>query len=628
MGLRRGNAAPLVDIRVLSSDEGLDDAEDGGFIELPGMQAAGEASAEPHFAFRLQPMHRLRPLGSPRRPAHSSGLSASEVKFRLFGSKKKKRPSSPPAAEPLDCVSELAIISVSDIRAQPNLLLGPQRPHGGAGGTDTPWRSKYFQQSKLVNVMRDCGGTSDSFVLSRRNSTREPITMLRLVFDDAPIEPGDEADATVVVTPGWHRLRTPLVPCGAGGGAAGWLEYRRDLGATPIADIDFVDLGAGQPPDGFTPITPSISDAVQAAAGDKPRRSAFRDLRLAVQLGDTAPAEFRPVDAVSDGTSTAQVLEEGMLRVGPSDTVSQTIIAHLDQPILSDIRPEVSVTLYRHAGPEAFVLGSKLTTDNSLTLTIERTDAPKGWDTDVHVTWQVYGIPPPPTSGRADRGRRGAVGAVENGANRLEAAARQGGDAAPDLSVAIDAMNSRDTWLSDLSFEVDGWAPINHVGVSFVGQRTFVLRAGWRPAAAQLLVAVTLRDDLRTVTLSSPVVVVNRLEHEVQVCYQRTMHDETVVGTVPVGERLALPIGAVDVESDAQESFVPLFRFWCTDEGEGPCCPRSYQVARSPLAPRSGVFRNSHARPCRAERPHVARRRCRRVRVHQARAGDCGALGA
>ena len=74
-----------------------------------------------------------------------------------------------------------------------------------------------------------------------------------------------------------------------------------------------------------------------------------------------------------------------------------------------------------------------------------------------------------------------------------------------------------------------------------------------------MVVAVTEKDGMKIITLSSPVIVENRLLQPIELCYQQTLHDETAHQTVPPGGQVAFPLGFTD--NIADEPQAPLRRF-------------------------------------------------------------------
>ena len=111
-----------------------------------------------------------------------------------------------------------------------------------------------------------------------------------------------------------------------------------------------------------------------------------------------------------------------------------------------------------------------------------------------------------------------------------------------------------------ITVELDGWAPLNNIPVNKIATSTYVLSPTWRASAVSLSVSIVEVRGRKTVTLSAPVVIKNRMDFPIEVCYQQEMNDETVLDRIDPGGRCSLPIGMYDnILSDLH---VPLRRLF------------------------------------------------------------------
>ena len=504
-------------------------------------------------------------------------------------------------------ISEIDIVSLPDIKTNPNALLG------APGGIDVPWISKY-REGTLIDLT--LGRGNSTFLLHRCNPTQGAITAIRIVHSvaftereekvatdakggDATIptpteatcpdtdDDGDAAGASfTVISPAksaahhsaavWERV-FPALNIGAelvsvdaaGSDGLVYLEVLREDGAHPIDAIDFIFPESEPVPDGF-----QILDTL---IGPTSSSSWFRSRQLALvyRLGDLAPAPA--MRGLQSGTSrTTRKVDAGIALLGPSRSVNKTVAIHTTVRIPWQKRPTITAVPLpnpaNESGVTRWTFACEPISETAFSVIASRADQHTGWSQELSVSWSIS-----IANDGAGNGGGGGGGDIDEvdllaaaggggGANTVEgnrAADEPMGIAeAPTEFQAIAVLGNHGLKIPRISFEVEGWKPLSNIEVDESATRVFILEPLWKPSPARVAVSIAVDDnDCLTIQIASPVVVRNTFDYPIEVCHQETLNDDTVLGVAAAGSVLAVPVGVADAYHYG-EIMVPLHAFW------------------------------------------------------------------
>lgn len=522
-------------------------------------------------------------------------------------------------------ISELDIVSHQNIRQNPNLLYGRQ------GDYDVPWLSGYRKDRReLVDITQGAG--NNTFLLYRRNPHFHPITAVRVVWvESSSKSPGPSPSASpsrssgstvtgtgqnVSLESGWHRV-TPALNIGVDRttwnsllepAKLGYLEFRRDLGAAPLYELDFVFVETERILDGFTvldadllPPFPARTKGQQSPEVTRRGRVSKRSKSSSGPGAHDEPAVMRMIALYGDwpkdllecgdykGSSgdcdkrltapevqvdlaapPAQLVDAGVATIGPSRESRCARAVHSNVPIPWDSGPtftvhDMSSQQPASASSSSIMGGSQWKfrcepiSDTMFSIVATRDDMPTGWSNDLTVGWKVS-LPAGPAKGEAgldDRQILEADGSsfhqrVNNESSKQTASA---------VFQAIAVLNSGHSKIPKISIEIEGWHPLSNLVIDAeFPTRVCVLEPTWRDCRARLYVSVRLVNRRMLIQLSSPVVIRNTFEFPLRVCCQHTLNDETEHGVCEAGGIFALPVGVAD-SYHFDEIMVPLHVF-------------------------------------------------------------------
>lgn len=442
-------------------------------------------------------------------------------------------------------ITEITVVSHPNIKENPNLLLGYNVDF------TVPWCSKY-RDSGLLDLNQGKG--NNTYLLYRRNDTMLPITAVRIVRDETSATDTSKEDySTFTMQPPtidpqqavwkWIRLPTPLNVGGDGfTNAPVFFEYMREPGASPIVAIDFIFADSESVPTGHVMGDTSICMPSSLSF------SKSQDLKMVMRYGDYAQ-NLSMLYATDSRVSRAQmhILDAGVARVGVSRTVQKTVtvqstvsIPWSSKPVFS-VKPQNSAS----AGSTQWRFSCEPVSEMVFSIIVTRTDQATGWSSDLSIDWSI--------SVRKQEGSK--VEYSSPGATLAEP------EAAPKMFQAINVLGRHGSKIPRISFEIEGWKPLSNIDVDYNTTRIFVLEPIWKPGMARVAVSVRLDEYVKVIELSSPIIIRNGFDFPLQVCYQQTLNDDDLLGTVEPGAVFPIPLGLGDTYHFG-EIMIPLHMFW------------------------------------------------------------------
>ena len=558
---RHGHGAPLTDIVVV--DQTRNEGVPATYSAMPRSLSAGLGplpSRHLLIATKRQPIlpeaERMRASSDARaRARHSTqDRAGSESNRPHLAQPPRVDASAPPdfvaivsktSGGAVGAITELAIVSHPDIKQNPNLLLGYDVDF------TTPWCSKY-REGSLLDLNQGKG--NNTYLLHRRNHSVLPITAIRIVRDEAIAEEVQKADHTTAhMQPPkekkdagckWIRLQTPLNVGGDGfANAPAYIEYMREPGASPIVSIDFIFADSEPVPTGHIVADASVTTPSSLF-------SKYLDLKLVLCYGDyvqNLPLLFTP-EARRRSRAQMHTLDTGVASVGMSRSVQKTVMVQSTVSIPWSSKPVFSVKPHGIAaatGSTQWSFSCEPVSEMVFSIIVTRTDQATGWSTDLSIDWSI--------SIRKDRGSKTAFVSPE--ATLAEP------EAAPKIFQAVNVLGRHGSKIPRISFEIEGWKPLSNIDVDYNTTRVFVLEPIWKPGQARVAVSVRLDDHVKVIELSSPIVIRNGFDFPLQVCYQQTLNDDDLLGSVDPGGVFPIPLGLAD-NYHYGEIMIPLHMFW------------------------------------------------------------------
>ena len=688
---RRGCGAPLIDVALAYIND--NEALPHNFVALPRLVNSGYESAFPvqigykrHDAeYTVKPASATKPVE--KDVSHGGGLMGSEILSRLLPRKKKAavRQTGPTTPDQADSSFITGLVVFSSSSKAVSWRSGVLSDQGN-------WHSKY---RKLERVDVSDGQANPTYVLHTREAGFPAITSLRISVAvsvpqarlptspapsrssaSKPAEHDEELQAD-----GWIRVLPALNANNTLDQPPMWLEFRRDVGASPVESIDFIYAESEPVPEGFMMLDQSLS-----MVANKGRIFKKRDIRMVFRLGEPPRMSFKLIKADDSDSRSAVLLDSGVARIGAvGDGGIETrrekdVLVETNVPLRKSTRPTITASACPSQHAAEFVFTCKVINEHSFTINSLRTDRPHGWPHDLHVRWTVMGdgsadptataaaaaaaaaavdqevrsrsgtmegrsrvsslseslsrspstsrslpkgegrsrvtslgarpaqamepaqrtrvasvgappsqlihsperapssgggigSPPPPhrtTSfwGRSMPAEASRVASGQASGMSRAASPREPVEPSPPVAklLAIELLSRSRFKVPQIAFEVRGWFPVSHVEVYQESDRTIVLSPKWHGLKkARVSISVEIIDEIRVITISSPLVIRNSLDTRVQICYQQTLHDEGILATLDVGGVYPLPLGLMDKTPDG-EAFVPLWRFWSREQ--------------------------------------------------------------
>eukprot|EP00051_Salpingoeca_urceolata_P020991 m.322117 g.322117 ORF g.322117 m.322117 type:complete len:4041 (-) comp19714_c0_seq2:110-12232(-) len=294
--------------------------------------------------------------------------------------------------------------------------------------TGLRWQNCYNGESKPRNMNRGAGGKDVIFLHRRDRGAGPAVTMMKWVKDQPITEPG------------WSTVRDTLTnqPANFNDGTSGrklYLQYRRDVGASPVIDIRFVNANEAIP-EGYHFLRTSVNTENRG-----------KDSYICYKLGNLPKGACVPA---AEDAVCAQVVEEP---------------------------------------------------------------------------------------------RQDAHHLIETGCKEL---------------LALQLLSRDHVSLPLVSFEVEGWQPVERVNIDQHAEQLFIMEhrhdAGRK---CRVVVHTELQEDLKIVTVRSPLVLKNTLPIPLQVSLHNSSEDKMLEG----GKEWAVPLEILDLP-EPSEDMLPLFRFW------------------------------------------------------------------
>lgn len=669
---RRGCGAPLIDIALayVNDNESLPQS----FVAIPRLVNTGypesfpvqigykRHAAEYTIKFNSVPKFDEQDVGH-------GGLKGSEIMARLM-SKSKKKVESKIGKNENDSTSGF----ITGIAVYSSSRSDSRR--GGILSGKGIWESKYRRQEKIE--ITD-GQANPTYILYTREAKFPAITSLRIskAISSSKSQPSTEASAKVdstmkssthgeeVQADGWIRVLPALNVGNTTKQPLMWLEFRRDVGASPIESIDFIHAESESVPEGFMMLDASLS-----MAANKGRIFKKRDIRLVFRLGEPPRMSFKLVTDDQSYRRSTVLLDSGITRIGPVGDGSNKTRRQKDVVVETNVflhksaRPTITAAATPSQHNAEFNFTCKVINAHSFTISCFRTDRPHGWQHDLHVRWTIMGdtiVEVTDTEsrsrassieGRASMSRRSRSLSGETARPRLPSAsrtssmqnpetdstynqdgaanARDGSQSIQDLPaagafrsrgaslgsrpeksstereqtlakgktaasiinqttrqihpaspaalepfesspavaklLAIELLTRSRFKVPQISFEVRGWYPVSHIEVYQESVRTIVLSPKWHGLRkARVSISIEMVDEIRVITISSPLILRNNLDMKMNICYQQSLHDESILTTLNVGATFALPLGIMDKNPDS-EGYIPLWRFWSEEQ--------------------------------------------------------------
>ena len=431
------------------------------------------------------------------------------------------------------------------------------------------WVCHYRQNLSFVDISDGVVRDEPLYMVYQRGGDRPPITAIR-VISSATATPrtrhgGDAAHAhgendaeggwhnTDVSLPDFLLLEDDQLSTGAKIGMV--MQVRRDVGAPPIVALDFINAESEAVPNGWL--------LVDHKFGRHERSHLFgkkRDLRLVYKVGDVPSgsiALLKQKGADMHPHLPREVLDRGLTVIpalsesdqGDKATHSKLLTVRTNVPIPRWSRPQIIITS-DEAHPVEMNVVTTMISERSFTMQATHKDGGV-WNKAIKVAWEI------------------------TGRSRLNRTHRR-------VDVDTDVLHSRRTFevveqlraatfrVPEIAFEVDGWLPVSHIAVQHEGVKYLILSprtASGTVPKVRVAVGVRIVNDVRIITLSSPLIVHNNLDITMELCYQRTMHDETVTVALDKGGTFCLPLGMADQPEEGE--FAPLLRFYSQEQ---KCC--------------------------------------------------------
>jgi hypothetical protein len=114
---------------------------------------------------------------------------------------------------------------------------------------------------------------------------------------------------------------------------------------------------------------------------------------------------------------------------------------------------------------------------------------------------------------------------------------------------------------TEISVEVEGFAPLQGINVSDLGESTFLVpRADGKGAPVRLVVETYMENDYKAVVIRAPFLCTNRLPIPLEICLPRFPGDQRVATLLEPGHSYAPRLGELDEYGNDQ--YTPLYRFY------------------------------------------------------------------
>lgn len=551
---KRGYGAPLLDICLVYGDD-----EDIPIGFTPVARPVNlDASRPVYLAYKRQEAHFI-PMDAPSTqpasaavPLLSSALRAADVHDRLNTGSTRQGEAAIGGVVLHDtfladaCITDIAVVSHGRPVKTMSQLAFPFQD----------W-TPVTRKGDLFDVVD--GHAKPTYVLYKCGSSRVPITAVRTAFGPTP---------TGATATGWERLQPALNIDNKVGLPPAWLEVRRDVGAPPLVRLDFICADVEPVPAGMMVLDYAFCGA------SKRRIFKKRDIRMVYSVGDVPPQSISlkgtDVDAPSTAAMTSTlVLDSGVVRLGTVDDgvnggdCEKHVIVETNVTIPLSLRPEVTATACDESHKPIcipdndFCFRCTVINEHSVSISVQRESKKAGWSNNLFAKWTICAREVP---------KRASSSALSRTLSYPEAKDTTMGLATSEPALeAVEVVKGLAFKIPQIAFEVRGYLPVSHVEVHQGGTKNLVLTPCQSDARKiRVAVSVEIHNDMRVISVSSPLVLKSNLNTSIQVCFQQSMHDETVLATLEKGGVFALPLGMMDTLPSA-EDFLPLLRFWSAE---------------------------------------------------------------
>lgn len=504
-------------------------------------------------------------LPSPSKVKGTSALAADEMLERLAG-RTKGGPGRPGKnARDAMGVAGMDVFASEECIVDITLVGTSQKARRAEDLRHSGWVSHYRRDLSFIDISDGVVRNEPLYLLYQRGSERPPITAIRVVHPKRAASPHTESDFrdhSSQLDNGWQAVGISLPDfllanegeAAASGSIGLELQVRRDVGAPPITAIDFIFAESEAVPNGYALLDHRFGRAQRSHLFGKKR-----DLRLVYKIGDVprGSIELQQNQPIDDHQQLPrEALDHGLAVLAPmadgseAGTPNAHITVQTNVPIPRWARPKITIVpdLEEHA--KGFVFTCSMINETAFTVQTTRANWVTSGDMPIKISWEITG------QARLTRAQRRQDDDTVQSRRSFE---------------VLEQLRAATFRVPELAFEVDGWLPVSHVAVQHEGVKYLVLTPripSDTSRKVRVAVGVQVVNDVRIITLSSPLIIHNNLDVTMELCYQQIMHDESVTVALERGGTFCLPLGVADMEQH-QEEFKPLYRFYSKVQN---CC--------------------------------------------------------